>query len=162
AKVVAQASRLAHHTGRAGLDEWADAIAAELAARHLEVDDAIDALHTACFLAEGVTAVPSVHAARVLFDAGRGPAAVGVLCAGFRAWKSEDWRDKQIDNLHDAWRRADVDVPIEFEQVAAGVFETLQNGDPVRAEKLARWAIAYDPQNNEAHRNLGLALAQQG
>src|SRR5262249_32322723 len=49
-----------------------------------------------------------------------------------------------------------------FEQVVAGVFETLQNGDLVRVEKLARWAIVYDPQNNEAHRNLGLALAQQG
>src|SRR5262249_11988472 len=31
-----------------------------------------------------------------------------------------------------------------------------------RAEKLARWAVAYDPTNSEAHRNLGLALAQQG
>src|SRR6185369_16090202 len=32
----------------------------------------------------------------------------------------------------------------------------------VRGEKLARWAVAYDPQNSEAHRNLGLALAMQG
>jgi tetratricopeptide (TPR) repeat protein len=32
----------------------------------------------------------------------------------------------------------------------------------MRGEKLARWAVAYDPRNAEAHRNLGLALAMQG
>ena len=46
--------------------------------------------------------------------------------------------------------------------VAAGVFEALQKGDALRAERLARWACAYDPGNAEAHRNLGLALAMQG
>jgi hypothetical protein len=51
---------------------------------------------------------------------------------------------------------------MSFEKVAAGVFESLQKGDAVRGEKLARWAVAYDPQNSEAHRNLGLALAMQG
>src|SRR6185312_4364508 len=68
AKVAAQASRLAGHTGYAGADEWADAIAAQLAAREIELDDAIDNLHTACYLADGVTAGPHVHAARVLFE----------------------------------------------------------------------------------------------
>ena len=38
----------------------------------------------------------------------------------------------------------------------------LQIGDTARAEKLGRWAVAYDPGNREAHRNLGLALAMQG
>ena len=161
AKVVAQASRLASHTGRAGLDEWADAIVAQLAARELELDDAIDALHTACYLADGVSAVPCVHAARVLFDAGRAPAAFATLCGGLRA-AAPAWRDDQLKTLADAWRRANLDVPIEFDQVAAGVFDSLQKGDRLRAEKLARWAIAYDPSNDEAHRNLGLALAHQG
>ena len=46
--------------------------------------------------------------------------------------------------------------------VCSGVFESLQKGDAVRAEKLGRWAVAYDPGKAEAHRNLGLALAQQG
>ena len=161
AKVVAQASRLASHTGRAGVDEWADAIVAQLAARELEIDDALDALHTACYLADGVSAVPCVHAARVLFEAGRAPAAFAALCDGLRAAPPE-WRNAQLATLADAWRRAKLDVPLAFDKVAGGVFESLQQNDPVRAEKLARWAIAYDPGNGEAHRNLGLALAHQG
>src|SRR4029079_7228192 len=52
AKVVAQAGRLAWHTGFRGTEEFADAIVAQLAARELELDDAVDALHTACYLAE--------------------------------------------------------------------------------------------------------------
>ena len=163
-KVTAQASRLATHTGRAGLDEWADAIVDQLAARQLETDDAIDSLHTACYLAEGITAVPCLHAARILFEAGRAPAALSVLCTGMRAAESRgaEWRDAQLETLREPWRRANLDVPLEFEKVAAGMFEALQKGDPARAEKLGRWAIAYDPTNGEAHRNLGLALAQQG
>ncbi|HSD87672.1 MAG TPA: tetratricopeptide repeat protein, partial [Kofleriaceae bacterium] len=160
-KVLVQASRLAAHTGYAGADEWADAVVAQLAAREIEQDDAIDALHTACYLSEGVSATPCVHAARVLFDAGRAPAALAVLSAGLRA-AGEEWRDKQLAELAPAWKRSKIDVPIEFDKVAAGVFEALQKGDPVRGEKLARWAVAYDPGNGEAHRNLGLALAMQG
>lgn len=161
AKVTAQAARLVSHTGYAGVDEWADAIAAQLAARELDVDDAVDALHTACYLAEGKSARPCIHAARVLFEAGRAPAALAVLSAGLRAADSKQ-RDAQLATLADAWKRSRIDVPFEFEQVAAGVFQALQTGDPARAEKLARWAVAYDPDNGEAHRNLGLALAQQG
>jgi len=161
AKVTAQAVRLVAHTGTTGVDEWADAIVAQLAAREIEQDDAIDALHTACYLAEGVSEVPSVHAARVLFDAGRAPAALAVLSAGISA-ATEDARDKAVASLSDAWKRSRTDVPLEFNKVAAGVFEALQKGDPARAEKLGRWAVAYDPTNGEAHRNLGLALASQG
>jgi tetratricopeptide (TPR) repeat protein len=158
AKVAAQSSRLASHTGYAGADEWADAIVAQLAAREIELDDAIDALHCAVYLADGVTAGPVVHAARVLFNAGRAPAAVAVLTSGMRA-ADPAWRDEQLASLRDLWAG---DVPLEFEKVATGVFEALQKGDPARAEKLGRWAVAYDPGNAEAHRNLGLALAQQG
>jgi hypothetical protein len=161
AKVAAQASRLASHTGYAGADEWADAVAAQLAAREIELDDAIDALHCACYLADGVTAGPHVHAARVLFTAGRAPAAVAVLTSGMRA-ADPAWRDEQLASLRELWQGSNVDVPHEFEKVATGVFEALQKGDPARAEKLGRWAVAYDPGNAEAHRNLGLALAQQG
>lgn len=161
AKVVAQASRLAAHTGYTGAAEWADAIVAQLAAREIEQDDAIDALHTACYLADGVSAVPCVHAAKVLFEAGRAPAALAVLCSGLRA-ATPAWRDKALASLADSWKRSKLDVPMEFEKVASGVFEALQKNDPVRAEKLARWAVAYDPGNGEAHRNLGLALAMQG
>lgn len=161
AKVAVQASRLAAHTGYSGTDEWADAIVAQLAAREIEQDDAIDALHTACYLAEGVSAIPAVHAARVLFDAGRAPAALAVLSAGLSP-AGEEWRDNALAGLADAWKKSKLDVPLNFEKVAAGVFESLQKGDPARAEKLARWAVAYDPENEEAHRNLGLALAMQG
>ena len=161
AKVTARASRLAGHTGFAGTDEWADALAAQLAAHEIELEDAIDTLHTACYLAEGKSAVPCVHAARILFEAGRSAAALAVLAAGFRA-ADDKQRDALLAPLADAWRNSRLDVPMEFAKVAAGVFESLQKGDPARAEKLGRWAVAYDPSNGEAHRNLGLALAQQG
>ncbi len=161
AGVAAQAARLAVHTGHTGVAEWADAIAAQLAERAIELDDAIDALHSACYLAEGTTAVPCVQAARVLFTAGRAPAALAVLTAGL-ASADEAWRDRALATLAGPWKQANLDVPFEFAQVAAGVFDALQKGEPARAEKLGRWAVAFDPTNAEAHRNLGLALAQQG
>ena len=42
------------------------------------------------------------------------------------------------------------------------MFEALQKGTPARAEKLGRLAVAIDPTNAEAHRNLGVALGFQG
>lgn len=156
AKVSAQASRLASHTGRAGLDEWADAIAAQLAAKELELEDAIDGLHACCYLGDGITAVPHVHLAKILFDAGRAPAALAVLSSGFRAARTPR---ETLESLRERWKN--VDLPFEVDKVAAGIFEALQAGDPARAEKLGRWAVAFDPDNAEAHRNLGLALAQQ-
>ncbi|HUJ59001.1 MAG TPA: tetratricopeptide repeat protein [Kofleriaceae bacterium] len=160
-KVVAQASRIAQHTGGAAVDEWADAIAAQLAAREIELEDAIDQLHTACYLAEGKTAGPCVHAARVLLGAGRAPAALAVLCAGLRAAEPA-WRDRQLATLADAWKTARLDVPLELDKVSAGVLEALDHGDLPRAERLARWAVAFAPDNAEAERDLGLALARQG
>ena len=161
AAVGAQATQLALHTGYLGADEWADAVVAQLAARELDADDAIDALHTASYLVEGISPGPCVHAARVLLEAGRGPAALTVLTSGLGA-AGEDWRDRQIASLADAWTRIKLDVPLAFEKVASQMFEALQKGDPVRAERLGRFACAFDPDNSEAHRNLGLAYAQQG
>ncbi len=163
-KVVAQASRLASHTGSAGVDEWADAIVAQLAAREIETEEAIDALHTACYLGDGITAVPCLHLARVLFDAGRAPAALVVLSNHLRAAapRGASWRDTQLETLRERWRTSGLDVPMQFEQVSAQCFDALQHGDAARAEKLGRWGVAVEPDNAEAHRNLGLALAQQG
>jgi tetratricopeptide (TPR) repeat protein len=158
--VAAQAERLALHTGYAGADEWADAVVALLAAHELETDDAIDALHTACYLAEGVSAGPCLHAARVLLGAGRAPAAFAVLCAGLAA-ASEPWRAAQLATLAEPWKRANLDVPLALDQLAAQMFEALQSGEPARAERLGRFAVAIDPYNSEAHRNLGIAFAQQ-
>ena len=157
----AQAARLALHTGHAGADEWADATVAQLQSRTLDLDDAVDSLHTACYIAEGVSAVPCMQAARTLFAAGRPPAAIAVLAAGLGV-ADDKWRDRELATLADTWKRANVDVPFQFDKVASGMFEALQKGEPARAEKLGRWAVAYDPTNAEAHRNLGLALAQQG
>ena len=156
---AAQASRLTVHTGSTGADEWADATAAQLAARTLEVDDALDALHSACYLAEGRTAGPAIQTARVLFDAGRAAAAIGVLSMGIAAATPAE-RDRALASFAAIW--GSNDLPIAFDRVATGVFEALQKPDLVRAEKLGRWAVALDPSNGEAHRNLGLALAQQG
>ena len=158
--VAAQAGRLASHTGRAGTDEWADAVACQLAAREIETEDAIDVLHTACYLAEGQTPVPCAHAARVLLAAGRAPAALSVLCAGFGAG-DPGWRVAQIAALAGPWA-AHLDVPLDRERAAAQLFEALEAGEPVRAEKLGRLAVALDPDSAELQRNLGLALAQQG
>ena len=161
--VAAQAGRLASHTGYAGAEEWADALAAQLAALELERDDAIDGLHTACYLAEGKTARPCMHAARALLAAGRPPAAFSVLCAGLGAAGTDDaWRAEQVASLAAAWKRATIDVPLELDAIAAQMFEALQKAEPARAEKLGRFAVATDPRNAEAHRNLGIALAQQG
>lgn len=161
AACAAQAQRLALHTGRAGADEWAAAVAAQLATRAIDVDEALDALHVACYLAEGTSPVPCVHAARVLFQAGRPPAAASVLIAGLASAEAR-WRDANVAEIEPLWSAAKLDVPFAFEQVAAGVFAALQAREPARAEKLGRWAVAFDPSNAEAHRNLGLALAQQG
>ena len=161
AACTAQAMRLAMHTGRSGVDEWADAVAAQHAARALDLEDALDQLHTACFLAEGTSAVPCVHAARLLFGAGRAPAAISVLCVGAGA-ATPAWRAANLMSIEAAWQAGKSDVPFAFDRVAAGMFEALQRGEPARAEKLGRWAVAIDPGNAEAHRNLGLALAQQG
>ena len=161
AAVSAQAMQLAHHTGYLGADEWADATAAQLAAGEIEPADAIDALHTAAYLVEGISAGPAIHAARVLLGARRGPAALGVLVVGLGAARP-GWRDAQLATLADAWASVLVDTPLAFDQVAAAMYLALQAGEPARAEKLGRWAVALDPTNAEAHRNLGLALAHQG
>ncbi|HEU0036075.1 MAG TPA: tetratricopeptide repeat protein [Kofleriaceae bacterium] len=158
---AAQAARLVQHTGHVGVDEWADATAAQLAARAIDPDDAIDALHTACYLAEGKTAAPCVQAARVLFDAGRAPAALAVLSTGLAA-ATPAWRARQLQTLAEPWKRSKLDTPIAFDKVASAMFEALQKGEHARAEKLGRWAVALEPDNTEAHRNLGLALAHQG
>ncbi|MCX5748295.1 MAG: hypothetical protein NT062_38065, partial [Proteobacteria bacterium] len=156
--VGTQAERLALHTGLAGVDEWADALVAQLAERALDLDDAIDGLHTACFLAEGRSATPAVHLALLLLRAGRAPAALAVLVAGLGAATPRQ-RDGALATLASEWKS---DMPLAFDKLAAGMFEALQHGEPARAEKLGRLAVAIDPTNGEAHRNLGLALAQQG
>jgi tetratricopeptide (TPR) repeat protein len=161
AAACAQAGRLASHTGYAGADEWADAAVAQHAAHEIETDDAIDMLLAASYLTEGVTAGPCLHAARVLLGAGRAPTALAVLCAGLGA-ADDAWRGEQLAALAEPWTRAGLDVPLELEQVAAQMFEALQKGEPARAERLGRLAVAIDPRNGEAHRNLGIAFAQQG
>jgi tetratricopeptide (TPR) repeat protein len=96
----------------------------------------------------------------VLLGAGRAPAAFAVLCAGLGA-ADDVSRAEQLATLAEAWKRANLDVPLAFDQVAAQMFEALQKGEPARAEKLGRFAVAIEPRNSEAHRNLGIALAQQ-
>jgi len=158
AAVAAQAARLALHTGHTGQVEWAEATVAQLASKAIDLDDAIDALHSACYLAEGSTAVPSAHLAKLLADAGRVPAAQAVLAAGLPA-ATKAQRTAALAAVADAWT---VDLPLQPERAASELFEALQKRDPVRAEKLGRWAVACDPDNAEINRNLGLALAQQG
>ncbi|HEX4452238.1 MAG TPA: tetratricopeptide repeat protein [Kofleriaceae bacterium] len=153
-KVAAQASRLALHTGTAALDEWADAVAAQLAARELETDDAIDALHTASYLGDGVTSTPTVHTARALFDAGRAPAALAVVLRASGPIRAA--------TLREPWTRSAVEVPFDFDKALTAATAALGAGEPARAEKLARWAAAVDPASSDAQRVLGFALAQQG
>ncbi len=153
-----QAARLALHTGHTGPLEWAEATVAQLTAKTIELDDAIDALHSACYLAEGSTAVPSAHLAKVLADAGRVTAAHAVLATGLPA-ATKAQRTAALAAVADAWN---LDIPLQPERAASELFEALQKRDPVRAEKLGRWAVTCEPDNVEINRNLGLALAQQG
>jgi hypothetical protein len=97
----------------------------------------------------------------VLLAAGRAPAALSVLCAGLGAGDAE-WRAAQVAALAEPWAAAHVDLPLDRERATAQLFEALEAGEPVRAEKLGRLAVALDPDSAEAQRNLGLALAQQG
>lgn len=162
AKVGAQASRLAMHTGCMGLEEWAESVEDQLAAGEIELEDAIDALHTACYLAEGVTPDPCVRAARVLLNAGRGQVAFDLLAAGFGAapGRADAWRDLQLESLREPWQRAGLEVPLD---VTGGAewFTALLPRSAEQSERLGRWAVAYDPGNAHAHRHLGLALAAQ-
>ncbi|MGN6104568.1 MAG: hypothetical protein ACTHU0_05665, partial [Kofleriaceae bacterium] len=156
----AQAAQLVRHTGFAGVEEWADAIVAQLARGSLELADALDALLTACYLAEGRSAIPCVHAARLLLESKRGPAALGVLASGLAAAGGD--RDALVGSLAELWQRSAPGVPLERDAVLAGLAEALARGELPRAEKLGRWAIALDPANAEAHVQLGTALARQG
>jgi hypothetical protein len=153
-RVAAQASRLALHTGTVALDEWADAVAAQLAARELEVDDAIDALHTAAYLGDGISSVPCVHLARALFDVGRAPAALAVVLRATGPVRAAP--------LREPWTRVAVEVPFDADKALTAATAALGAGEPARAEKLARWAVAVEPANADAQRALGFALAQQG
>ncbi len=155
--VTAQAVRLATHTGYLGSEEWADAVVAQLATREIEVDDAIDALHTACYLGQGITAGPCVHAARVLLGVGRAPAAVAVLGTGLVAGPA-DWRERQLGSLP----TANLDLPLTATPAIANARDALNQGDMARAERFGRWAVALDPSNAEARRHFGEALARQG
>jgi tetratricopeptide (TPR) repeat protein len=136
-------------------------VAWQLAAHEIEADDAIDVLHTACYLAEGRSAGPCIHAARVLLAAGRAPVALSVLCAGLGA-SDAAWRTAQLAALTEAGAPAQLDVPLDAARVHAELFEALQAGEPARGEKLGRLAVAIEPDSAEAHRNLGIALARQG
>jgi len=153
-KVAAQASRLALHAGTAALDEWADAIAAQLAARELEAEDAIDALHTASYLGDGITSVPCVHAARALFEAGRAPAALAVVLRASGPVRAQ--------TLREPWTRLAVEVPFDLDKALTAATSALAANEPARAERLARWVVAVEPGNADGQRALGFALAHQG
>ena len=147
------AARAAHRHASA-LDEWADAVAAQLAARELEVDDAIDALHTASYLGDGVTAAPCVHAARALFDAGRAPAALAVV---LRA--TGPVRAQQPARAVDARRRRG---PVRFRQGADGRDRRAGRGRARSRREARALGGRVEPGNADAQRALGFALAQQG
>ncbi len=160
----AQAARLSRYTGCDGLVEWADATVAELADGTIEVDDAIDTLQTAAYLAEGVSGSPAIQLARVLLDAGRADPATIALQTGLGATRQGDERARVIEELVvgrvDRWPAEA--APPAPDRALVETREALQNKDPASAERLGRWAIAFDPEAVEAHRSLGLACAQQG
>ena len=159
--VAAQAERLATHTGGTGVDEWADAVVEQLATKTVELTDAIDALATASYLARGDSALPGIRAARVLLTAGRGEPALAMLCDAFPD-ADVITRDRELAPLANLWSAAGINVPFEFDRAAEETSAAVQAGAPARAVQLGRWAVACDPDNAEAHRNLGLAFAQQG
>ncbi len=168
AAVDAQAAQLALHTGALGVDEWADAVVTRLGANEIEIAEALDSLHLAVYLAHGISARPGLHLARVLLGrdrgaqhAGGGAAAFEVLCECLPAAEPEA-RDRHVSSLADAWQRERVDVPISVDHATAALTEARDREDWPRVAKLARWVVARSPDDVDAHRDLGIALARQG
>lgn len=148
--------RLTHLGGGIGAPEWS-----ALATERLEADPALDVVLTCAWLTEGFNAGASVDAAKLLFARGDGEGALEALCTGFGS-AGEDWRDEQLELFKPLWKRAKLDVPFPFKKAASSMFEALQRGKPDQAERIGRWLVAIDEENEEAHRNLGLAYASQG
>ena len=76
--VIAQAVRLASHTGTVGAVELADAVAAQVADGAIDTGEAIDLLQVACYLADGISTRPRDHAVRILLASGRADTADAV------------------------------------------------------------------------------------
>ena len=123
--------------------------------------DALDVAMTAAFVSEGSSALPSVRAAGLLFRRGEAELAFETLCAGLGAFATEAWRDEQLSALESLWKESDLDVPFDFGPGAQEGIAALQHGDAARGERILRWLVALDPDNAEAHRNLGIAYAMQ-
>lgn len=148
-------------TGAAGTGEWATITAARLKSKTLHEDDALDLFASAAFVGKHREAESSLHAALAFFAAGDGEVAFTLLCAGLGN-AAEEYRDKALELLKAPFAKAKLGVPFEFQKAANAAFQALQKGDPVKAERAARWLVAQESDNEEAHRNLGLALAAQG
>ncbi|MGE0547965.1 MAG: hypothetical protein AB7O24_00710 [Kofleriaceae bacterium] len=159
--VSAQAIRLAMHTGYLGAEEWAEATATQLAQRQIDADDAIDALHTACYLTEGITAAPSIQAARVMLELGRAPAATALLGAGLGA-ASPATRERTSSGLAELWARSGSELSLSPEQAARDAADAIAAAEWSKAERLARWAVALDPADRDARRQLAKAFVRQG
>lgn len=161
AQVAPIAARLTWLTGATGGSEWAEATVALHAAGAIDRAAAIDALASAHFLIRGHDGTAAVALARLHLEAGHGARALACLGEGLGAG-GDDWRTAQVEALRPLWKAAKVDLPIDFAKAAGGMFTALQKGEAAKAERLGRWCVALDPENEEAHRNLGLALAMQG
>jgi tetratricopeptide (TPR) repeat protein len=156
--VETNASTHAFATGGVGAVEWADAIAQQ--AGEMSEEDVLDALGSAAFLSIGDDIGPTLHATHALFAAGQGEAAFRTVCAGLAGVK-DAFRDKRIESLAAPWKAAQLDVPFSFKAAATEIFNSLQKGNPARAERISQWVLALDSNNAEAHRNAGLAYTQQ-
>lgn len=143
-------ARVAWSTGTVGLREWSES-----------AGDDLDRLSSAAWLAQGIDISPSLNAAHALFADDRAEAALQTLCVGLGAI-DDSYKDKRIASLGKPWKDSGLDVPFAFKPAANAIFESLQKGDAVRAERIGRWVVALDGNNGEAHRNLGLAQAMQG
>lgn len=161
AQVAPIAARLAWLTGATGGAEWAEAIVALLAGGAIDRAAAIDAVAAAHFVIRGHDGTAAVALARLHLEDGRGAAALACLTDGLGAG-GDDWRTAQVEALRPLWKTAKVAVPIDFAKAAGAMFTALQQGEAAKAERLGRWCVALDPENEEAHRNLGLAFAMQG
>ncbi len=161
ARVAPIAARLAWLTGATGGTEWAEAAVALHAAGAIDRAAAVDALASAHFLIRGHDGTAAVALARLHLEDGRGAPALACLIEGLGAG-GDDWRAAQVEALRPLWKPAKVDVPVDFAKAAGAMFTALQKGEAAKGERLGRWCVALDPENEEAHRNLGLAFAMQG
>jgi len=148
------------HTAR-GVDASADGRAVCAArGRRGSATHATTLSHTACYLAEGITAAQRPRRARVA-AAGRAPSRSPPLCAGLGARRRGRGATRSLATARRAVAPRWPDVRRARSIRSRARCRGAATGDPARAEKVGADPFASGSRQQARHQNyLGLALAQ--